>query len=103
MHHDPSHPAASKKPLPIEQHRAVVVRRVEFRRSLTRVRQLAVLRFEVSRLDHDPDFMLFVGVASESDHLPPHELRSQCAPAWLDVRVPLVGSSTWHASLCSRA
>jgi hypothetical protein len=48
------------------------------------VRQLAVLKFEVSRLDHDPDFMLFVGLASESDHLPPHELRSQCAPAWLE-------------------
>ena len=48
------------------------------------VRQLAALRFEVSRLDHDPDFTLFVAVASESDHLPPHELRSQCAPAWIE-------------------
>ena len=48
------------------------------------VRQLAALRFEVSRLDHDPDFTLFVAIASESDHLPPHELRSQCAPAWLE-------------------
>ena len=48
------------------------------------VRQLAALGFEVSRLDHDPDFTLFVAIASESDHLPPHELRSQCAPAWLE-------------------
>ena len=46
------------------------------------VRQLAALSFEVSRLDHDPDFTLFVAVANEADHLPPHELRSQCAPAW---------------------
>lgn len=48
------------------------------------VRQLAALRFEVSRLDHDPNFTLFVAIASESDHLPPHELRSQCAPAWVE-------------------
>ncbi|RSZ24078.1 DUF2489 domain-containing protein [Variovorax beijingensis] len=48
------------------------------------VRQLAALRFEVSRLDHDRDFTLFVAIASESDHLPPHELRSQCASAWLE-------------------
>lgn len=47
------------------------------------VRQLVALRFDVSRLDHDPDFTLFVAIASESDHLPPKELRSQCAPAWL--------------------
>lgn len=50
------------------------------------VRQLAALRFEASRLDHDPDFTLFVAIASESDHLPPHELRSQCASAWLEQR-----------------
>lgn len=48
------------------------------------VRRLATLRFEVSRLDHDPDFTLFVAVASASDHLPPQELRSQCAPTWLE-------------------
>ncbi len=48
------------------------------------VRQLAALRFEVLRLDHDPDFSLFVAIASESDHLPPHELRSRCALAWLE-------------------
>ena len=48
------------------------------------VRQLAALRFEVSRLDHDPYFTLFVAITSESDHLPPHELRSQCSPAWLE-------------------
>jgi hypothetical protein len=47
------------------------------------VRQLAALRFDVSRLDHDPDFTLFVAIESESDHLPSNELRSQCAPAWL--------------------
>lgn len=48
------------------------------------VRQLAALRSDVSRLDHDPDFMLFVGVASEADHLPSKDLRSQCSPAWLE-------------------
>jgi len=48
------------------------------------VRRLAALRFDVSRLDHDPDFMLFVAIASESDHLPSQELRSQCAAAWLE-------------------
>lgn len=48
------------------------------------VRQLAALGFEVSRLDHDPAFTLFVAIASELDHLPPHELRGQCAKAWLE-------------------
>ena len=48
------------------------------------VHQLAFLRFKVSKLDHDPDFMLFVALASESDHLPPQAIRDQCAQAWLE-------------------
>lgn len=48
------------------------------------VRRLTALRFDVSWLDHDPDFMLFVAIESESDHLPPHEIRNRCTPAWLE-------------------
>lgn len=48
------------------------------------VRQHALLRFKASKLDHDPDFMVFVVMASESDHLPPPAIRGQCAPDWLE-------------------
>ena len=48
------------------------------------VRQLAFLRFEASKLDHDPDFMVFVAIASESDHIPPQAIRDQCTPDWLE-------------------
>ena len=48
------------------------------------VRQLAFLRFQASKLDNDPDFMLFVGIASEADHIPPQEIRSQCTKVWLE-------------------
>ena len=51
---------------------------------LESIRKLAALRFDVSQDDHDPDFMLFVAIASESDHLPPHEIRSHCTSAWLE-------------------
>lgn len=48
------------------------------------VRQLHLLRFKAAKLDHDPDFMVFVVMASESDHLPPQAIRGQCAPDWLE-------------------
>lgn len=48
------------------------------------VRRIAGLRALVSQLDHDPDFMLFVAIDSESDHLPGVEQREHCAPEWLD-------------------
>jgi hypothetical protein len=41
------------------------------------------MRSEVSALGHDPDFLIFVVIDSESDYLPPREVRSQCTPAWL--------------------
>jgi hypothetical protein len=48
------------------------------------VRRIAGLRALVSHLDHDPDFMLFVAIDSESDHLPGVEQREHCTPEWLD-------------------
>lgn len=48
------------------------------------VRTLVGLRALVSPLDHDPDFMLFVAIDSESDHLPGREQRQHCAAEWLD-------------------
>ena len=48
------------------------------------VRTLVGLRTLVSPLDHDPDFMLFVAIDSESDHLPGREQRQHCASEWLD-------------------
>lgn len=48
------------------------------------IRRVAAMRWLASPIDHDPDFMLFVGIDSESDHLPGIENRPQCAQAWLD-------------------
>jgi len=47
------------------------------------VRKLASLRFTVSSDHHDPDFMLFVGIASQADHIPNKEVRSLCSETWL--------------------
>ncbi len=48
------------------------------------IRKIAGLRTSVCSLDHDPDFMLFVGIDSESDHLPGRQQRELCSPEWLD-------------------
>jgi hypothetical protein len=44
------------------------------------VRTLVGLRTLVSPLDQDPDFMLFVAIDSESDHLPGREQRQHWPP-----------------------
>lgn len=48
------------------------------------VRRLLGLRFNVSALDHDPDFMLFVAIDSQTNHLPSAEARAGCSQSWLD-------------------
>lgn len=48
------------------------------------VRRVAALRSAVSLHDHDPDFLLFAAIDSESDHLPRHDARSHCSQAWLE-------------------
>ncbi len=48
------------------------------------VRRMAGLGALVSQLDHDPDFMLFVAIDSESDHLPGVKQREHCTREWLD-------------------
>jgi Ser/Thr protein kinase RdoA (MazF antagonist) len=47
------------------------------------VRRLTALRFEVSRDHHDADFMLFVAIGSQADHIPNAEARALCAESWL--------------------
>ena len=42
--------------------------------------RLSALRNDVSRKDFDDDFMLFVAIASETDHLPVGEVRKQYSP-----------------------
>jgi hypothetical protein len=42
-------------------------------------RQLCRLRFSCSSLDHDPDFIPFVGIDSDTDHLPVGEDRRHWA------------------------
>src|SRR5277367_3649753 len=47
------------------------------------VRRLRSLSFKVSRSGHDPDFLIFLGIESEIDHVPDEHVRSACAPEWL--------------------
>ena len=49
------------------------------------IRRLDALRFDVSPLGHDPDFTLFVAIASQADHLPSEEVRHLCTAAWLQT------------------
>jgi hypothetical protein len=47
------------------------------------VRQLSSLRHSVSEDGRDPDFMIFLAIDSETDHLPPEQARESCTQAWL--------------------
>ncbi|HEY1091247.1 MAG TPA: DUF2489 domain-containing protein [Burkholderiaceae bacterium] len=47
------------------------------------VQRLLALRSQVSRDDHDSDFMLFVAIGSEADHIPPARARKLCSESWL--------------------
>jgi hypothetical protein len=48
-------------------------------------RQLAPWRFDVGA-EHDPDFIFFVGIDSETDHLPIGEVRSRWNPEVLKAK-----------------
>jgi hypothetical protein len=48
-------------------------------------RHLAALRFDVAG-ERDPDFIFFVGVDSETDHLPVGEVRSRWNPDALKAK-----------------
>ena len=47
------------------------------------LRKLDGFRFDIPQGANDPDFMLFVVIASEADHLPNAEARHLCSKAWL--------------------
>jgi hypothetical protein len=50
---------------------------------LAAVRRLSSLRHAVADNGRDEDFMIFLVIDSETDHLPPEHARAYCAPAWL--------------------
>lgn len=52
---------------------------------LPTVRLLSSLRFQASDDEHDPDFLIFVAIDSETDHLPAPHARPLCAQAWLEA------------------
>ena len=61
-------------------------------------RLLCSLRSRVSSLDHDPDFIAFVGLDSETDHLPIGAVRRHWAPAALankDIQIQ-AAEQHWH-------
>ncbi|MBI5633633.1 MAG: hypothetical protein HZA15_09170 [Nitrospirae bacterium] len=47
------------------------------------IRSLTYLKHKVSDDDFDQDFILFVAIDSETDHLPSNELRANCSESWL--------------------
>ncbi len=50
---------------------------------LEAVRSLSALRFEVSADGHDPDFLLFLAIDSQTDHLPSPQAAPHCSQEWL--------------------
>lgn len=60
---------------------ALLSRRLPF---LDGVRRLSALGHKVSRTGHDADFLIFVVVDSDTDHIPNVGARAMCAQTWLD-------------------
>ena len=48
------------------------------------VRRLNALGHEVSLAGHDADFVIFLVVESDTDHIPNFGARAMCAQTWLD-------------------
>ena len=62
---------------------------------LESVRKLSSLRHELCENSNDEDFMLFLVIDSDTDHLPAGETRAFCSPEWLrkaDAELQLVVS-----------
>ncbi|MDP1535334.1 MAG: hypothetical protein Q8L92_17285 [Rubrivivax sp.] len=47
------------------------------------VRQLSSLRFQAGGEGHDPDFLLFLAIDSQSDHIPNVDTHAMCSEVWL--------------------
>ncbi len=61
--------------------RSLAQRHVPF---LEGVRQLSRLRFKAGGQGHDPDFLLFLAIDSQSDHIPSLDARPMCSEVWLE-------------------
>ena len=86
-------------PSPTPQQRVVEVASAILRGELGVIegsRRLCSLRFRVSSLDHDPDFTPFVGIDSETDHLPIGEVRELWAPEALVRLTPEIQATEDH-------
>jgi hypothetical protein len=59
-------------------------------------RLLCALRFRVSTLDHDPDFLPFIGIDSETDHLPVGEILQHWASDALVRLAPEIRAAENH-------
>ena len=89
--------SASSSPSP--QQRVVEVASAILRGELGVIegsRLLCALRFRVSTLDHDPDFLPFVGIDSETDHLPIGEVRQLWASDALVRLAPEIQAAEDH-------
>lgn len=59
---------------------AIAAREISF---IEGIRNLRSLAHSASHIDHDPDFMLFAAIDSQSDHIPSAAARSMCSDSWL--------------------
>jgi hypothetical protein len=48
-------------------------------------RRIASLRFQIKGCERDEDFMVFVAIDSETDHIPKTSARGLCTPSWLEA------------------
>ncbi|MDR0787279.1 MAG: hypothetical protein LBG44_05380 [Gemmatimonadota bacterium] len=48
------------------------------------VRKLVDVRSRLSGTENDPDFLLFVAIESQADHIPNAEMRALCSQSWLE-------------------
>ena len=50
----------------------------------TGARRIASLRFEIEGCERDQDYVVFVVIDSETDHIPKTAARSLCTQSWLE-------------------
>ena len=70
-------------------------------------RILKVLGFEITNQDHDPDFIAFIGIDSESDHIPLGKVREKWSSEGLkkmDIELLEIEDHyrTWALEACTK-
>ena len=51
---------------------------------LSNVSKLSSLRFDLGNSEFDEDFLIFIEISSETDHIPYGKARENCSAEWLE-------------------